>query len=425
MQMKTHALRLYGKKDVRLESFELPEITADEILADVVTNSICMSTHKAVIQGSAHKRVPADVATNPVIIGHEMCGTILQVGEKYRDKFEPGMKYTIQPAINYPNREPEAPGYSFRYLGGNATKVIIPAEVMAMDCLIPCFGDTFFKASLAEPVACILAAFKDQFHYERNQYVHDMGIRENGNLAILGGAGPMGIAAVEVLLHHRRKPKLVLLTDIDQKRLDRAARLFPKEKVEKSGIELLMINTKKVSIPEILNKTDKRGFDDVFIFAPVKELVTQANQLLAIGGCLNIFAGPPTRDFTAEINLYNIHYNMHHIIGSAGSNRDDLRETVELIDKNLLNPAGMITHIGGLNAAADTILNLPNIPGGKKLIYTKIVLPLTAIEDFEVMGKTNPLFKELADIVSESDGIWSKAAEDYLLSNALYINEFG
>ena len=77
----TRALRLYGKNDLRLDRFELPDIREDEILADVTTNSICMSSHKASAQGADHKRVPVDIAENPVIIGHEFCGTILEVGK--------------------------------------------------------------------------------------------------------------------------------------------------------------------------------------------------------------------------------------------------------------------------------------------------------------------------------------------------------
>ncbi len=72
--MKTTALRLYGKSDLRLETFELPEIKDDEVLASVITNSICMSDYKAVIQGADHKRVTKDIAEKPVIIGHEQCG---------------------------------------------------------------------------------------------------------------------------------------------------------------------------------------------------------------------------------------------------------------------------------------------------------------------------------------------------------------
>ena len=65
----------------------------------------------------------------------------------------------------------------------------------------------------------------------------------------------------------------------------------------------------------------------------------------------------------------------------------------------------------------DTILNLPKIPGGKKLMYLGKNLELTAIEDFEEKGKTDDRFKELAKITKEHNGLWSKEAEDYLLAN--------
>ena len=421
--MKTKAIRLYGKNDLRLESFELPELKDDELLADVVTNSICMSSYKALIQGKDHKRVPKDVDKNPVIIGHEMCGRILKVGEKYKHQFSEGMKYTIQPALNYPGREPEAPGYSFQYFGGNATKIIIPKEALEMNCVIPCYGNSYFNVSLAEPIACLLAAFKDQFHYERNQYDHEMGIKENGNLAILGGAGPMGLAAVDILLQGNKKPGLILITDVDPKRLEHANKLFPAKMTKnETGVDVLFINTQLVSNSEILSRTENKGFDDIFIFAPIKPLVTQAGELMAIGGCLNFFAGPADTNFSAEINFYDVHYNRHHIIGSAGSNNDDLREAVEKIDNGILNPAIMVTHIGGLDSAAETIQKLPHIPGGKKLIYTNISLPLTALEDLEEKGKTNPLLKQLADLVNANNGIWSKTAEDVLLTQATEIS---
>ena len=88
--MKTKAVRIYGANDIRLEEFELPAIKEDEILAEVISDSVCMSTHKAVLQGPVHKRVPEDVAENPTIIGHEFCGIILEVGAKWKDKYKAG-----------------------------------------------------------------------------------------------------------------------------------------------------------------------------------------------------------------------------------------------------------------------------------------------------------------------------------------------
>jgi ribonuclease BN (tRNA processing enzyme) len=71
-----------------------------------------------------------------------------------------------------------------------------------------------------------------------------------------------------------------------------------------------------------------------------------------------------------------------------------------------------------LDAVIETTKNLPNLPGSKKLIYTHISLPLTAISDFEEKGKTDTLFAGLAEIVAANNGMWSPEAEKYLLENA-------
>ncbi|MBQ8337729.1 MAG: alcohol dehydrogenase catalytic domain-containing protein, partial [Oscillospiraceae bacterium] len=90
--MKTKAVRLYGENDLRLEEFELPAIKDDEILMKVVADSICMSSYKAAIQGAKHKRVPNDVLENPVMIGHEFCGELVEVGKKWQSEFKAGQK---------------------------------------------------------------------------------------------------------------------------------------------------------------------------------------------------------------------------------------------------------------------------------------------------------------------------------------------
>ena len=70
--MKTKAIRIHGVNDLRLDEFELPEIADDEILAKVVSDSLCMSSHKLAMQGDRHKRIRHDLTKNPVIIGHDV-----------------------------------------------------------------------------------------------------------------------------------------------------------------------------------------------------------------------------------------------------------------------------------------------------------------------------------------------------------------
>lgn len=87
-----------------------------------------------------------------------------------------------------------------------------------------------------------------------------------------------------------------------------------------------------------------------------------------------------------------------------------------MMNAGLLNPAAMITHIGGLDCVAETTANLPKIPGGKKLIYTQINLPLTAIADFAQLSTTDPLFAELDRLVEANRGLWCAEAERVLLN---------
>ncbi len=417
--MKTKAVRLYGKEDLRLEEFELPAIKDDEILAHIISDSICMSSYKAAIQGAAHKRVPDDVDKNPVIIGHEFCGELVEVGSKWAGKFKPGMKFTVQPAINYKGSL-AAPGYSYKYVGGNATYVILPNEIMEMDCLLPYNGEAYFNGSLAEPQSCIIGAYHANYHTKPGVYVHDMGIVEGGKVAILAGVGPMGLGAIDYALHGSIKPSLVVVTDVDDARLQRAESIFTVESAAKDGIKLVYLNTGKVENPveELMKVSDGTGYNDVFVFAPVAPVVEQGDAILAHDGCLNFFAGPTKTEFSAKFNFYNVHYNATHIVGTSGGNTDDMREALSLASKGQLNTAVMVTHIGGLDAAISTTLNLPNIKGGKKLLYTNISMPLTAIDDFEELGKTNPVFAELAKLVKKTNGLWNAEAEKYLLAHA-------
>lgn len=425
--MKTKAVRLYGKNDLRLEEFELPAIKEDEILAKVVCDSICMSSYKAANQASDHKRVPDDINENPIIIGHEFAGEIVEVGAKWQSKFKPGQKYSIQPAIYYedgPVGVLSAPGYSYKFIGGDATYVIIPKDVLEQDCLLAYEGPGFYPASLAEPLSCVIGAMHANYHTTPGSYVHNMEIVDGGKMAILAGVGPMGLAAINYVINRKdRKPSICVVTDIDQARLDRAAEIYPVEKAKENGIELIYLNTGNIDDPVAKMKelSDGKGFDDVFVFAPVKPVIEQGDDILGFDGCLNFFAGPSNPELKAQLNFYNVHYAYTHIVGTSGGNTDDMVEALEVMTAGL-DPAGLVTHIGGLNAVADATCDLPNIPGGKKLVYTHVEMPLTPIADFAEKGKTNPVYAELAKLVDANKGLWSVDAEEYLLANADKLN---
>lgn len=414
--MKTRAVRLYGVDDIRLDTFELPEIKDDEILVKVVSDSICMSTWKTVKQGEKHKRVPNDVFDNPIIIGHEFAGDIVKVGKKWQDKFKPGQKFAQQPAIP---GQMESPGYSYQWCGGDTEYCIFPNDIIEAGCLWTFDGDAYFASSVAEPVSCCIGGYHTNYHTEPGGYKHIMGTKEGGNLIILGGCGPMGLGAISYGLTFENKPKRIVVTEVNDDRIARAREVISEEEAKEHGVELIYVNTAKMEdqVKELMDLTDGKGYDDVFVYIPNKAVCEIGNQIMAYDGCMNLFAGPTDPKFSADVNLYDCHYSCSKIIGSTGGTIDDMKEAIDKNSAGLINSAVMITHVGGLDSVVETTKDLPNVPGGKKLVYTHIDMPMTAIEDFGKLGETDPFFQELDAVCKANKGLWSAQAEKMLLEH--------
>ncbi len=414
--MKTKAVRLYGVDDIRLEEFELPEIKEDEILVKVVSDSICMSTWKTVKQGAKHKRVPNDVYDNPIIIGHEFAGDIVKVGKKWQDQFTPGQKFAQQPAIP---GQMESPGYSYQWCGGDTQYCIFPNDILEAGCVWTFDGDAYFASSVAEPMSCCIGGYHTNYHTVPGEYTHIMGTKENGNIIILGGCGPMGLGAISYGLTFENKPKRIVVTDINDERIERAREVISEKEAADNGVELIYVNTAKMDDPiqGLMDITEGHGYDDVFVYIPNKAVCEMGNQIMAYDGCMNLFAGPTDPKFSAEVNLYDCHYSRSKILGSTGGTIDDMKEAIDKNNAGLINSAVMITHVGGLDSVVETTKDLPNVPGGKKLVYTHIDMPMTAIEDFGKLGEKDPFFKELDEVCKANKGLWSAKAEKMLLEH--------
>ncbi len=414
--MKAKAVRLYGANDLRLEDFELPEIGEDEVLMKVETDSLCTSTYKAVLQGSDHKRVPPDISENPIIIGHEMCGEIVKVGNDLKNNWKEGQRVVIQPALKLENNYD--PGYSYRFIGGNTTYAIVPKIVLERGCLLPYNGDSFCKGSLVEPIGCVLRAFKGLYHTDYTTYIRTDGAKRGGKMAILGGAGPMGLASIELAVKYA-KCSTVVVTDINQDRLDYAARMCTVEKAASLGCKLVYCNTSLYEDPaKTLMEISETGFDDIFVMVPVAGLLTMAERIAAFDGCINFFAGPAVHELQGSLNLYRVHYDGIHLVGTAGSIPEDTVDTIRLIEDGVIDPGVMVSHILGLSSVSEAILAMAHPDGAKKVCYNHIDIPMLAISELGELGKTDPLYAELDRIVKKNGGVWCAEAEKYLLENA-------
>ena len=414
--MKTKAVRLHGEMDLRLDEFELPALGEKEILVHFVTDSLCASTYKAVKLGTNHKRVPPDVAENPVMVGHEMCGEIVEVGAAVDGKWRIGQKIIIQTALKLESGYD--PGYSYPYIGGASTYAIVPELVLERNCLIPYDGEGYFKASMVEPLACCYRGFLGCYHTDYTTYTRTDGTKKGGKLAILGGSGPMGLGCVE-LAYGFAGMSQVVVTGRNQERLDGAAAKCSPAYAKEKGCDLVYLNVTECEDPvaKLLELSDG-GFDDVFVMAPAADLFNMAERICREDGCINFFAGPPMHDLQGSLNLYRIHYDGIHVLGTGGSIPQDMRDVLRLIETDAIRPAALISHILGMNAYVDTMMAMATPSGAKKLCYTGLDIPLIAIDELDEWGKKDPMYAELAKIVKKNDGLWCSEAEAYLLAHA-------
>ena len=413
--MKTKAVRIYGVHDLRLEEFDLPRMGGDEIRARIITDSLCLSTWKVQNQGARHKKLPDDLADNPVIMGHEFCGIIEEVGEKWQHLYKPGDKFVAQP--NLGRADTFSLGYSFPYVGGEATQVIIMNEAIEKGCLLPYRGESFFEGALVEPLSCIVAGFKANFHLrDRNDYDHTMGIKAGGAMAILGGTGPMGSLAIDYAIHAEKRPAVLVVTGSTPEKLARSKRLYSVEEAARNGVTLHYVLTPKGSdfVSELKALTPGgKGFDDVFLMVAQEDMVTKAEACLGWDGCLNFFAGPSDAKFSATMNFYNLHYNATHFVGTSGSNTQDMIDAIACIENKTVSVAKIATHIMGLNDVCQSILALPTLPGGKKIVYSQKNYPITDVT--ELSG--GAFEEQLRSIVEKHGGLWSAEAERFFLAH--------
>ncbi len=414
--MKTLAARLYGENDVRVETFELPEVREGEVLIKVISDSLCASTYKAVIQGPNHKRVPPDVDKNPIIIGHELCGTVVKAGAGLEDKWPTGTNVVIQPALKLENNYD--PGYSYKYVGGNTVYAVVPEIVLERKCLIKYNGDSFYKGSLIEAYGCVIRAFKGLYHTDYETYTRYDGAKVGGKFLILGGAGPMGLASVDLAINYAGCSQVVV-TDLNQERLDYAARMYSPEDAAKKGVDLKYVNTSGIDdVVGYLKEISNGGFDDCFVMVPVPALLTQGEAALGFDGCINFFAGPPVHELQGSLNLYRVHYDGIHLVGTAGSIPEDTLDIIKLIEQNKIDPSGLVSHIMGMGALVENIFAMKTPNGAKKMCYNELDIPCIEIEKLNEWAGIDPLYNELYKIVKANGGKWCAEAEKYLLANA-------
>ncbi|MCL1948041.1 MAG: alcohol dehydrogenase catalytic domain-containing protein [Chitinivibrionia bacterium] len=371
--MQSNVVRLYGKRDLRQETINLSPPQEHEIIADVVCCAVCATCCKVAQLGQEHNRVPQELAQNPIILGHEFCAKVTEVGDGV-EKSLVGKSVIVQPMVYKSGFEWQAMGHSFGEAGGYATKIKIPRQFYENNAIIEFSKKGYYKAALAEPLGCIIAAFRTQYHTKQESFKPIYGNKPNGTMVFLGGAGNMGKLAVQLWKTKSDENAKLIIYDRNLEKL-------------KSLDEIIKTDDRiKAYSPQDENfiRSLAATIDDVVVFAPSRDMVDLGMSLLAFDGCLNFFAGPFEKEFNVPVNFHNIHYLRHHIVGSSGASGEDIRRALQLIEDNFIDPSLIVSHIGGLNCVPEVVGNFSAFGGGKKLIYPQTSLPLTAVSGWSV-----------------------------------------
>ncbi|MEA3401801.1 MAG: zinc-binding dehydrogenase, partial [Armatimonadota bacterium] len=286
--------------DRKPAAWEMPEIGPDELLARVDACGLCFSDIKVIRLGPQHPRIfGRDMESDPVVLGHEVALTIVQVGEERADDFQVGDRFVVQAEIYY-HGENLAFGYALH--GGLEQYVGIGREILDGDdgCyLIPIPDDIgYSEAGLAEPWACVVCAYRVE---------HRKNLAEGGVAAVVGGEGcregfrPGRLAdgpapSVIVTLNPPAGVEDLLQTAASY------------------GVRIIRASSEQ-ELAEIA--AERGGIDDLVLLDPSPDQVESLAEHLADDGVLCLMIDEPLERPVA-VDAGRIHYDGTRYVGAAG-----------------------------------------------------------------------------------------------------------
>jgi L-iditol 2-dehydrogenase len=283
--------------DFGVEEVPVPACPAGGMLLKVHACGLCGSDLRTLRSG--HHRV-----TLPWIVGHEVSGTVAEVGDGYGGQWQVGEMLSVGPIVFCgkcrfceQGRPELCEGYreiAQAWHGGFAEYLAVPGEAVVRGTIarVPAGLDPAI-AAIAEPVSSCVHA-------------QEKGNASAGEAVVVIGAGPIG--CIHVSLARARGAEPVIVADINASRLQMAAAFEPDHAINSADDDL---------VEEVRDLTDGRGADLVVTANPVPETQVQAVEMAAKGGRILLFGGLPPDRARPGVNTNLIHYNALSVIGTT------------------------------------------------------------------------------------------------------------
>jgi L-iditol 2-dehydrogenase len=329
-------VRFHAPRNVRVEDALEPAAGPGDLVIRVRNCSICGTDAKILASGHPDLRPPR-------VLGHEVAGEVAEVGEGAAG-WSVGDRVQVIAAIpdgtchecrhGWPSVCPNQERIGYRYDGGFAELMRVPAKVLAVDGVnrIP-EGLSFAEASVAEPLSCVING-QDQARVGEGQVV------------VVVGAGPIG--CLHVRLARARGADRVFLIERNRRRLELAAGLVgPDEAIGADGTD---------TVGAVRDLTGGRGAD-VIVFANGSGQAQEAAlRMAARRGTVSFFGGLPKDRPTITLDSNVVHYREVGIVGANGSSPAHNQQALALIASGAVPVADLITHRVPLEATVEGIL---------------------------------------------------------------------
>ncbi len=385
LEMRAVVLSGTGFARLRVQRVPVPRPGPRQLLARVDAAGICTSLIKLVEQGPEHSQVYGwDLERYPLILGDEGSVTLVEVGQALADRYRPGERYVVQPAVTHPpinhlERYREggrgiakvAVGYTLP--GHLAEYILITEETVAGGCLLPVRDPSFpfAHAALSEPLSCCVSA---QDHHAHLVQETPLGPRQivkglkPGGVTVVIGAGAMGRMHVDLALSYR--PRAIVVADLVEGRLELVKSLLG-PRAGKAGIDLQVVDSATTDLNRFVNQlTNYCGADDVIVAVGSKKAIESAQKLVGRGAVLDLFGGLKKGEDVIGLDTGIVHYKEINVTGSSGGSPWDIARTLELLTTGEIDAGCHITRVGDLEHSIEFLkMIMAQEIDGKAVVY--------------------------------------------------------
>uniref|UniRef100_A0A7C1JQ03 Alcohol dehydrogenase n=1 Tax=Caldilinea aerophila TaxID=133453 RepID=A0A7C1JQ03_9CHLR len=307
-----------------VEEVPTPEAPVGGLLLDIKACGLCGSDLRTLRSG--HRKV-----TFPYVIGHEICGVVVETGAGYVGPWQRGDLLSMGPVVycgacdfcregrfelcaNY--RE-----IAQAWPGGLAEQMAVPPEAIRLGVIerVPAGVDPA-HAAIAEPISSCLNA----------QEKGEVGL---GDTVMIIGAGPIG--CIHAALARLRGAEQVFIADVNAERLKLTEPFMPDAVLDASRVDL---------VAEVRRLTGGKGADVIITATPAPVAAVQAVEMARKGGRILLFGGLPKDESKPGVDLNLVHYNALHLIGTTIFAPRHYRLAVHLVASGRIPVARLITH---------------------------------------------------------------------------------